>query len=177
MNKNLEIYDKVRSVPQGALKEITGGRLKGSSINPMWRIKTLTEMFGPCGIGWKIEITKQWVEPTGADTIAVFTNINLYVKHDGEWSEPIAGTGGNKLLASEKNGPYTNEECYKMSLTDALSVACKYLGIGADVYWDTDVNKPTPEDSSKASAGFIQVIRDIMNDIDKGYESIGKNVS
>ena len=28
---------------------------------------------------------------------------------------------------------YTSDECYKMALTDALSVACKALGVAADV--------------------------------------------
>ena len=49
--ENMDIYDRVRTAPQDALKPITGGRLNGKTdINPMWRIKTLTELFGPCGI-------------------------------------------------------------------------------------------------------------------------------
>ena len=59
----MEIYNKVREVPKEAQKTIRGGRLKGmTDINPMWRIKTLTEQFGPCGFGWKYVITKQWLE-------------------------------------------------------------------------------------------------------------------
>jgi hypothetical protein len=49
---NLEIYEKVRAVPQEAQKPISGGRLSGKTdINPMWRIKVLTETFGVCGFG------------------------------------------------------------------------------------------------------------------------------
>ena len=49
---NLEIYEKVRAVPQEAKKTITAGRMKGfTDINPMWRIKVLTEQFGVCGVG------------------------------------------------------------------------------------------------------------------------------
>ncbi len=52
-NPNMRIYDAVRSVPPEAIKPITAGRLKGKSdINPMWRIKVLTEQFGPCGEGF-----------------------------------------------------------------------------------------------------------------------------
>jgi hypothetical protein len=109
----------------------------------MWRIKVLTELFGPCGAGWKYEIVSQWTVPA-ENEIAAFCNINLYVMLDsGEWSEPIPGTGGNMLLSQEKNGPYVNDECYKMALTDAISVACKALGIGADVYWIEDTTKYT----------------------------------
>ena len=45
------------------------------------------------------------------------------------------------LVANEKKGLYVNDECYKMALTDAISVACKSLGIGADVYWNKDNTK------------------------------------
>ena len=50
----LELYDKIRQVPDNAKKTISAGRLKGKTdINPMWRIKTLTEQFGPCGLDRK----------------------------------------------------------------------------------------------------------------------------
>ncbi len=139
---NLDIYNKVRAVPQEALKEIQAGRLKGKSdINPMWRIKALTEQFGPCGIGWKYEITKQWIEEGGNGEKAAFVNINLFIKHEGNWSDAIPGTGGSSFVANEKNGPYVSDECFKMALTDAISVSCKALGFGANVYWDKDRTK------------------------------------
>ena len=50
--ENLLIYNALREVPDEAKREIQSGRLKGKTdINPMWRIKALTERFGPCGIG------------------------------------------------------------------------------------------------------------------------------
>ena len=46
-NENLKIYNAVRECPKEALKPISAGRLKGKSdINPMWRIKKLTELVG-----------------------------------------------------------------------------------------------------------------------------------
>ena len=127
---NLKIYNSCREVPKEAQKSIGGGRLKGmTDINPMWRIKKLTEMFGVCGIGWKYEIVNKWVETAMAkDEITANVEINLYIKVDGEWSEPIPALGGSMLVANERNGLYVNDECYKMALTDALSVACKALG-------------------------------------------------
>ena len=139
---NLHIYNAVRSVPVEAKKAISGGRLNGKTdINPMWRIKSLTEQFGPCGFGWRYEITDKRLEKGFGDEVAAFVDINLYVKVNGEWSEAIPGTGGAAFVAKEKAGPYTSDECYKMALTDALSVACKALGVGADVYWDKDASK------------------------------------
>ena len=135
-NKNLELYNKYAAVPENAKKTIKGGRLKGfTDINPMWRIKCLTEEFGPCGIGWKFDVTKQWIEQGAYGEICAFCNINLYVMVDGKWSEPIFGTGGSGFVQTQKGDLFTSDEAYKMALTDALSVACKMLGFGADVYW------------------------------------------
>jgi len=139
---NLTIYEAVRSVPDTAKREIKGGRLQGrTDINPVWRIKMLTEQFGACGIGWRYKIEKRWLEPSPTKEIAAFVEILLFIRLDGEWSEGIPGTGGSMYVVNEKNGLYTNDECYKMALTDAISVACKALGIGADVYWEKDVTK------------------------------------
>ena len=139
---NLEIYDKVRVVPKEAQKTIAGGRLKGmTDINPMWRIKALTEQFGPCGIGWKYIIKDKHLEAGANGEIAAFVDIDLYYKHNDVWSEAIPGTGGSMFVAKEKNGPFTSDECFKMALTDAISVACKSLGFGANVYWDKDKTK------------------------------------
>lgn len=138
---NLDIYEKVRSVPDSAKKTIKGGRTSGmTDINPMWRIKVLTEQFGPCGIGWYYIPTRKWLETSGNE-IAAFVDIELYIKVDGEWSKPIAGNGGSMFASKEKSGIYVSDECYKMATTDAISVACKQLGIGADVYWDSDRTK------------------------------------
>lgn len=144
MSNNLDLYEKIRKVPEEAKKTIIAGRLKGmTDINPMWRIKTLTEQFGPCGIGWYYETTKQWIEEVGEERVAC-VNINLYYQLNGEWSMPVFGTGGSKLSTVETKGVYVSDECYKMAVTDAISVACKSLGMGADVYWNKDRTKYSP---------------------------------
>ena len=149
---NLTIYNEVRSVPDSAKRRIEAGRLKGKTdINPMWRIKALTEKFGPCGFGWKYVITDKRLEQGANGEIAAFLDIDLFVKADGVWSDAIPGTGGSAFVAKEKNGPYTSDECFKMALTDAISVACKALGFGADVYWEADRSKyDKPESKQEA---------------------------
>lgn len=146
--ENLSIYNAVREVPKTAQKPISAGRLKGKTdINPMWRIKALTEQFGACGIGWYYNVTRQWTEVCN-DEVCAFVNIELYVKVDGEWSKPIFGTGGNKLIEKESKGLHVSDECFKMATTDALSVACKQLGVGADIYWQEDKTKYDKSDDS-----------------------------
>jgi len=190
---NLELYDKVRVVPSEAQKSIGGGRLKGmTDINPMWRIKTLTEQFGMIGFGWVYKITDKRLEKGGKDEIAAFVDIELKIKVGGEWSEPIVGTGGSSFVASESKGLFTSDECFKMALTDALSVACKALGIGADVYWSKDSTKYTKQgDEGKGNGNdsgkcdYAQELIDLaqtkgftIEDILKRYKiDSGKSVS
>lgn len=140
--EGLELYNKVRKVPNEAKKAIAGGRLKGmTDINPMWRLKVLTEQFGPCGLGWYYEIIKQEIIDGANGEKVAFVNINLFVKYDGEWSKPIQGSGGSSFIAKERNGLYTSDECFKMALTDSIGSACKLLGVAADVYFEKDRSK------------------------------------
>jgi len=136
----MENYNKLRKPPQWALKTIEKGRLKGKSdINPQWRYEAMTEVYGPCGTGWKFTVDKKWSEQGADGTVFAFADVSLYVKDDGGWSEPIPGSGGSQLVAKETGGLHSNDEAYKMAVTDALSVAMKMIGVAADIYaglWD-----------------------------------------
>lgn len=149
---NLHFYNLGREVPDEAKKPISAGRLKGmTDINPMWRIKRLTEMFGPCGMGWWYEITeKHVISDDATKQRAAFVDILLFYKdpESGEVSRGIPGTGGSSFVAQERSGLYLSDECFKMALTDAISVAAKALGIGADVYFDKDRTKYTGQDEA-----------------------------
>lgn len=144
MSDNLRIYERYRAVPESAQKTIPAGRLKGfTDISPMWRIKALTELFGPCGTGWDYTITDKRTEAGANGEIAVFVDIALCYKEtpESDWSAPIVGMGGAMFVAKEKNGLYTNDDAFKSALTDAIGSACKQLGIGADIYWKKDATK------------------------------------
>ena len=147
MDNNLEIYQRAAEVPAEAQKEITAGKLKGKTdINPMWRIKTLTELFGPCGIGWYTKILDRWVE-RDANESSAWVRIEMFVKFPGtnEWSAPIEGIGGSKQCGKGQ-GDGINDEAFKMAETDAISVACKKLGFGANIYWAKDRTKYSQEE-------------------------------
>lgn len=133
------LWKMVSKPPKEALKTIRAGRIKGmTDVNPQYRYKIMTETYGMCGIGWKWEVTDRWKENIGEE-IHVFVDVNLYIKVDGEWSEPIPGTGGNKLLTKESKGLYASDEAFKMATTDALSTALKMVGVASEIYegnWD-----------------------------------------
>ena len=92
---------------------------------------------------------------------------------NGEWTEAIEGTGGSSFVANEKNGLYTSDECFKMAYTDALSVACKSLGMGADVYWgDSKYNSNQPitlEDAENYTLTFGKHQGKHLNELPDNY--------
>lgn len=128
-------WGKFSKPPKEALKPISAGRLKGKSdINPQWRMFAMDQVFGQCGIGWKYEIVRLWTEEAAAQQVFAFAHVNLYTKHENEWSAPIPGIGGHMLIVKESSGLHSNDEAFKMALTDALSVAMKAIGVAADIY-------------------------------------------
>ena len=149
---NLKIYNTLKQLPKEALRTIQAGRLKGKTdVNPQYRYKAMTEQFGVCGIGWKYTIDKLWLEPA-TDQVCAFAEIGLSIKVDGEWSDPIPGTGGSMLVAKESTGLHVSDEAYKMAVTDALSVAMKMIGVAADIYAGLfDGNKYAEEKKHPAS--------------------------
>lgn len=171
--ENLIIYNKLKEVPEKAQKPITGGRLKGmTDIKPMWRIEKLTEIFGMCGFGWKTLIkNKEIIDGANGEKIAI-VDIYLYVKVDGVWSDPIEGTGGSSFISNEKSGLYTSDECFKMAYTDALSVACKSLGMGADIYWGDSKYTTISQQEKKATPKQIEILENNCTDeeLEKVYE-------
>lgn len=168
---NMVIYSQLANTPKEAQKTIGAGRLKGfTDINPMWRIQRLTEIFGACGFGWWYEITDQRIEEGANGEKAAFITINLYVKNGNEVSKAIQGIGGSSFVTKESKGLYTNDECYKMALTDAIGTACKSLGMSADIYFSKsrtkyDVQPDEPKIDTKAiveqNKVYVKTIQDI----------------
>ena len=183
---NMKIYEAARRVDDNAKRQFNNGSFSGTDINPMWRIKKLTELFGPCGIGWYYEVVSERCEEHHDTTMAI-VDLNLYIKMDGEWSKPIYGTGGNKLVAMTKSGAKASDEGYKMALTDAISVACKALGIGADVYYEKDTTSkyseyyggnPAPI-KHKPTSAMLTVLMNRANDEQKAKlkDAYGEDLS
>ena len=166
---NLSIYEKVRACPGEALRPIQGGKLKGKSdINPMWRIKKLTEMFGPCGEGWRTADETFWTTPGANGEVIAWCSFKLMWREIGghDWSYPVFGIGGAMMVETQKGNLVTNDDAFKMAYTDAISVACKALGFAADVYWQQDRTKydaplapPAPAHICSCCGKGIQAMR------------------
>ena len=163
--KAIDIYESLSRPPKDALREIQAGKLKGKTdINPQWRYEAMTEKFGLAGIGWKYEVQKLWTEAGAGNEKLAFAQVAVFIKDGDAWSEPVVGIGGSKLVQFEKGAAVSNDEGYKMAVTDAFSTALKMLGVAADIYagrWDgtkyndepaTPPQSPAP--AKKAPAKF-----------------------
>jgi hypothetical protein len=163
---HMDIYNSLARPPREALREIQAGKLKGKTdINPQWRYKAMTEAFGLAGLGWKYEVQKLWTEPGAGNEKLAFAQVAVFVKKDkDEWSEPIVGIGGSKLVAIEKGGAVSNDEGYKMAVTDAFSTALKMIGVAADIYagmWDGSKYKDEAQGAPQAM--YVNNCKEPMN--------------
>ena len=142
---NMRIYKAGRSVPGGAVKKITGGaygKAGLSDINPQWRIEKMTELFGPCGDGWIWEPVECWV-----DNGICYAHVTVqYLMEEGSYSKPIHGYGGTVM------GRMDDSDLYKSTITDAVSNALRYLGIGADVWYKPGKTSDQNQFDTKYSA-------------------------
>lgn len=154
----IEIYKSLSQPPATALRQITDGKLKGKTdINPQWRYEAMTEKFGLVGIGWKYEIQKLWTENGAKGEVLAFAQVAVFIRNANtkEWSDPIVGIGGSKLVNAFSAGLQSNDEGYKMAVTDAFSTSLKMLGVAADIYagrWDGSKYKDTPQEQQQSAA-------------------------
>lgn len=151
----IEIYKSLSQPPKSALRQIQAGDLKGKTdINPQWRYEAMTQQFGLVGLGWKYEIQKLWTEPGANGETLAFAQVAVFVRDPAtkEWSDPIVGIGGSKLINKFSAGPKSNDEGYKMAVTDAFSTSLKMIGVAADIYagrWDGSKYSDTPQNAQK----------------------------
>ena len=164
--ENLEIYNRVADVPKTAQREFANGRFKGTDINPMWRIKILTEVFGPCGVGFKWSEPRFWEREDG-NVVTVHCKLAMQYKTAEGWSAEVWGVGGNTLrYVTRKGDTRVSDEAYKMAYTDAQSNCAKQIGVGANIWWQGEQTKYT-QDKERAGVSANYVTGDVWAKIDK----------
>lgn len=140
---NLELWDIVKTTDPEFTKGFSkGGGFKGTSINPTYNTKKATNLFGPFGIGWGVDVVGQSFQdghliliegtPICREIIHI-VQINFWYKWKGEKGN-IPAFGQTSFVGQNKNGLYTDEEAPKKSLTDAITKAMSMLGFSADIF-------------------------------------------
>lgn len=133
MSDNLRIWNALGKTDPNHTKGFKrAGGFAGTAVKPIWQTMRLTEHFGPAGTGWGMdEPTFQTVN--AGEEILVFCTVGLWYR-EGETTGRVYGVGGDKVMGKNKYGPFTNDEAFKASYTDALSNAMKQIGVAADIH-------------------------------------------
>ena len=95
-----------------------------TTIDPMYQIQMMTDLFGPVGIGWKYKVDYKYIDGL------VFAEVTIKYFTD-EWHEygPVCSVQN----LSKKNGNL-DDEAPKKAMTDAMTKAFSHLGMSADVF-------------------------------------------
>lgn len=143
MKKNRIIWDQVEKTDPFYTKQFsrTGG-FRGTATNATYLAMRATEIFGPAGIGWGVEIVDEQImqgapiiidgNPVAHELIHK-VRAKLWYMLDGQRGEVIQ-FGQTQFVGRNKNGLYTDEEASKKSLTDAMTKCLSLLGFAADIH-------------------------------------------
>ena len=133
---NLDHWNRFADIDPKFTKKITGKAYQGTSPNPQYVIRCLTEMFGPVGVGFGWRVVEEAFTPLGPE-ILHWCRIEF-------WHTDRANTfdsyGQTKALLQKRDGSLmSDEDAPKKSLTDAIIKAASHVGVGANIFlgrWD-----------------------------------------
>lgn len=138
-NANMRLWQQVCVTDPAHVKPITGKQYKGNSPKPYWIVQRLTEVFGPCGLGWGYSILNERMERlTDTDVLHVAVVRLWYVLDDKRGEvEQIGQT--KAVYKTNAGGMMVDEDAPKKSVTDALIKCASYIGFAGDIFsgmWD-----------------------------------------
>lgn len=123
-NKNMKIWETLSKTNPEFTKPLPGyGGKKLTTIDPMYQIKMMTDLFGPVGIGWKYKVDYKYIDGL------VFAEVTIKYFTD-EWHEYGPVCSVQNLSKRDK----LDDEAPKKAMTDAMTKAFSHLGMSADVF-------------------------------------------
>lgn len=136
MIDNLENWNKFADIDPKFTKSITGKPYKGTSPNPQYVIRCLTEMFGPVGQGFGWDVVQEDFTPLGGETLH-WCRIKFWHTDRANTFDSYGQTKAAYVTAAGKQ--MVDEDAPKKSLTDAIIKAASSLGVAANIFlgrWD-----------------------------------------
>lgn len=128
---NTAIWDALsRTDPAHTKRFKRGGGFEGTAVKPIWIERRLTELFGPCGIGWGTDKPEFQLVTVGEE-ILVYCTVRCW---HGSPENALWGVGGDKVAGKNKYGVQADDEAFKKAHTDAVGNAFKHIGCGADIH-------------------------------------------
>lgn len=136
---NMKLWDAVCVTDPAAVKPITGKQYKGNSPKPYWIIQRATETFGPCGIGWGIEVVNERFERFGETESLHIALVRVWYELDGKRGQ-IEQMGQTRAAYMSAAGKFiVDEDAPKKSVTDGMVKCLSMLGFAGDIFsgqWD-----------------------------------------
>jgi len=135
---NLALWRLIEKTDPAHTTKIAGKPYKGTSPKPHWLVLKATETFGPCGIGWGFTIIDDRVEEGAPGDRLHIARVRVWYEWNGKRGE-VEHIGGTKIVGKDKNGPFSDEDAAKKSVTDALTKALSMIGFAGDIFlgrWD-----------------------------------------
>lgn len=130
---NLRVWNALARTDPAHTKGFSrAGGFKGTAVKPIWTVKRLTELFGPCGIGWGFEHPQFQLVNAGDETLVYCTATAWYVEEGKQHF--VYGVGGDKVAVKRQSGMFCDDEAFKKAFTDAIGNAFKFIGVAADVH-------------------------------------------
>lgn len=178
MTDNLSTWNRFADIDPSFTKPITGKAYKGTSPNPQYVIRCLTELFGPVGEGFGWEVLREEFTPMGEE-ILHWCRIRFW---HGDRANGFESYGQTKALMKTKNGLMLDEDAPKKSLTDAIVKAASHIGIAANIFlgrWDDqkyvaavndefrekegEKDPPKPISAAKQKQGLEAIEQDLLD--------------
>lgn len=166
---NFALWNRHADVDPKFTKPISGKDYGGTSPNPQYVIRCLTEMFGPVGKGFGWIVLAEAFEPLG-DTHLHWCRIRFWWRDDqGEHSVEEYGQTKAAYVTS-KGSHRVDEDAPKKSLTDAIIKGASHLGVAANIFlgrWDdqkyvAQVNAEYREEERKGQPDPAQIAIDSL---------------
>lgn len=136
---NMKLWNQVCVTDPKAVKPITGKQYKGNSPKPYWVIQRATEVFGPCGLGWGVQILSERFERFGADEALHIAHVRVWYEQGGKRCE-IEQMGQTRAAYTTSSGKFiVDEDAPKKSATDGMVKCLSMLGFAGDIFsgqWD-----------------------------------------
>ena len=136
---NMKLWESVCVTDPAAVKAITGKQYKGNSPKPYWLIQRATETFGPCGIGWGIEVVNERFERFGDTESLHVALVRVWFMHEGKRGQ-VEQMGQTRSSYVTSAGKFiVDEDAPKKSVTDGMVKCLSMLGFAGDIFsgrWD-----------------------------------------
>jgi hypothetical protein len=155
VSENLKLWQSVEKTDPKYTKAFSkAGGFSGTAINATYLIRKATEQWGPMGSTWgPLVEDERYVEGAEGTVIHV---LRIKFRHPGG---EFHSYGQTTFVGKNKNGPFTDEEAPKKSLTDAITKALSMLGFSADVFLGLyDDNKYVSDRKAEFSGSRITPI-------------------